>query len=196
MAAMIPNKKDFVAKVGRVGAAQVVGLLAIVLRREDPERTCCDVVCVRNAEGMGLASVIQDRPKDSTDLSGTGGTVEAFNSNSGGLGRCHKIIQGIGDTGGGRTINKNVERVGVKDGLSRSSPRDDRLRMRNVNGNCRKGQMTPAPPGTACPMAPTPPRSMTLAPPRGDPFVEHRTAPPWKQTPMKTETVPHMAGLR
>ncbi len=102
MAAMIPHKKHLFAKLGRVGSAPVVGLLAVVLGREDPARTRCDVVPVWNTdEVMRLASVIQDRPTDSTNLSGSGGTVETFNSNSGGLRRCHKIIQGIGDTGGG-----------------------------------------------------------------------------------------------
>lgn len=51
---MVPNEKDLVSEISRVGAAKVLGFLAAVLRGKQTERACRHTVRVRNFERAAL----------------------------------------------------------------------------------------------------------------------------------------------
>jgi hypothetical protein len=94
--ASVPHKKDVIAKVGRVNSAEVLGLLAVVLRRQDPKRARWYVVHVLNLEGPTMASVIKNVPDYGADPGGASRPVETLDSDSRGLRRRDEISEVVG----------------------------------------------------------------------------------------------------
>jgi hypothetical protein len=85
-----------IAKVGRVSSAEVLGLLAAVLRRQDPKRARWCVACVLNLEGPTMASVIQNVLDYSADPGGASRPVETLDSDSRGFRRRDEISEVVG----------------------------------------------------------------------------------------------------
>mgnify|MGYP000450184727 CR=1 FL=1 len=93
----------------------VLEFLAVVLRREESHEIGRYIVGVWNLEDMANAIVINNGPLDCINPDIAGGAVEAFDADVGLLGRCHKVIEVVSDTGSSPTIYQDVIRVRVKD---------------------------------------------------------------------------------
>ena len=107
-----------------------------------------------------MARVIQNVPKDSANFCGAGGSVETLHPNRRAGGGFDKIMETVGDTGSGTSINKDVERIRVKNHTGAGAVRSNCMGLSKASIEACKGKQRSTE-GTS--MADTPPGEVPLA---------------------------------